>query len=191
MVLPTWIVLELQNVPKEDHGNSTLSALAFGQPVRLPGEFFDKSREESMPNSDFSDNLAKFISSIKFSPTRSARRPSWVDPNLLDPSTTHVYVLIEKRQPPLFPAFMGRYQVIKRFSKYFELNMRTHIDRVSIDRLKRAYLNINILNENEEELPLPSPPHMTSPVHLNFQKDNEPQDSSSSVHKFSPAEAEE
>ena len=181
-----WIVLALRNVPKEDLGNSTLSELTFGQPVRLPGEFFDESREESMPNSDFSDNLAKFISNIKFSPTRPARRPSWVDPKLLDPSTTHVYIRIDKRQPPLFPAYMGPYQVVKRFSKYFELNMRTHIDRVSIDRLKPAYLSMSILNENlqpsaAEELPFQSPPRVTSPIHLNFQEDIEPQESSSSL----------
>ena len=113
--------------------------------------------------------------------------PFWPnDPKLLDPSTTHVYIRIDKRQPPLFPAYMGPYQVVKRFSKYFELNMRTHIDRVSIDRLKPAYLSMSILNENlqpsaAEELPFQSPPRVTSPIHLNFQEDIEPQESSSSL----------
>ena len=95
-----------------------------------------------------SDVLAKFIKSIEFSPSRTSKRPSYIDPNLLAPSTTHVYIRINKRQPPLYPAYMGPYQIIKRHAKYFEVNMRTHIDRVSIDRLKPAYLSIDTLNRD-------------------------------------------
>ena len=143
-----WTVLALRNMPKEDLANSSPSELTFGEPVRLPGEFFDKTSEKSAPDNTFADNLTNFISRVQFSPARSTRHSSYIDPKLLEPSTTHVYIRIDKRQPPLHPTYMGPYQVVKRHPKYFEINTRTHIERISIDRLKPAHLSLETLNRS-------------------------------------------
>ena len=145
-----WTVLALRNTPKEDLQNSTPTELVFGQPVRLPGEFFDKSLEEDSPDRNFVNNLATFISNVQFSPPRTTNRPSYIDPKLIDPTTTHVYIRIAKRQPPFHPAYLGPYQIVDRHPKYFEINMRTHVERVTIDRLKPAYLSISTLNQETD-----------------------------------------
>ena len=145
-----WTVLALRNTPKEDLQNSTPTELVFGQPVRLPGEFFDKSLEEDSPDRNFVNNLATFISNVQFSSPRATNRPSYIDPKLMDPTTTHVYIRIAKRQPPLHPAYLGPYQIVDRHPKYFEINMRTHVERVTIDRLKPAYLSISTLNQETD-----------------------------------------
>ena len=145
-----WTVLALRNMPKEDLQHSTPTELVFGQSVRLPGEFFDESLEEDSPDRNFVNNLATFISNVQFSPPRATNRPSYIDPKLMDPTTTHIYIRIAKRQPPLHPAYLGPYQIVDRHPKNFEINMRTHVERVTIDRLKPAYLSISTLNQETD-----------------------------------------
>ena len=178
-----WVLLALRNTPKEDLSDSTPSELVFGQPVRLPGEFFDESNEPNNPDCNFSDNLAAFIRSIKFSPARASKRPSYIDPKLLDIATTHVYVRIDKRQPPLYPSYMGPYQIVNRNRKYFELNMRTHAERVSIDRLKPAYLSVDTLNQSVGQQ-IPSSFSSPDPVELRSLKADPPHQSSTSSQVF-------
>ena len=88
------------------------------------------------------------MASMKFSPARQTNRPFYVDPNLLDPATTHVYIRVDCHKPPLHPADKGPYRVVKRFRKYFEVDIRTHVERISVDRLKTAYLSIELLNSS-------------------------------------------
>ena len=48
--------------------------------------------------------------------------------------------------PPLHPSYKGPYRILRRSTKYFVLDYLTHSDRVSIDRLKPAYLSFTNLN---------------------------------------------
>ena len=160
-----WVMLALRNMPKQDLSDSTPSELVFGQPVRLPGEFFEESSATNMPDDHFSDNLAKFIQSIKFFPSRTSNHPTYVDPALFNPATTHVYIRVDRRLPPLHPTYTGPYQVIQQHNKYFELNMRTHTERVTIDRLKPAYLSISTLNQNSSFIQS----HLPTTVEVNLQ----------------------
>ena len=65
---------------------------------------------------------------------------------ILSPATTHVYIRVNCLKPPLHPGYKGPYRVVKRFRKYFEVDIRTHVERISIDRLKTAYSSIELLN---------------------------------------------
>ena len=118
-----------------------------------------------MSDDHFSDNLAKFIHSIKFFKSRTSNHPTYVDRALLNPATTHVYFRVDRRLPPLHPTYTGPYQVIQRHNKYFELNMRTHTERVTIDRLKPAYLSISTLNQSSSSVQL----HLPTTVEVNLQ----------------------
>ena len=158
-------MLALRNMPKQDLSDSTPSELVFGQPVRLPGEFFEESSATDMPDDHFSDNLAKFIRSVKFSPSRTSNHPTYVNPALFNPATTHVYIRVDRCLPPLHPTYTGPYQVIQRHNKYFELNLRTHTERVTIDRLKPAYLSISTLNQTSSSIES----HLPTTVEVNLQ----------------------
>ena len=65
---------------------------------------------------------------------------------LINPNTTHVFVRQNARCPPLHPSYKGPYKILRRTEKYFVLDYLTHSDRVSIDRLKPAYLSFTNLN---------------------------------------------
>ena len=177
-----WVMLALRNMPKQDLSDSTPSELVFGQPVRLPGEFFEESSATDMPDDHFSDNLAKFIQSIKFFPSRTSNHPTYVDPALFNPATTYVYIRVDRRLPPLHPTYTGPYQVIQRHNKYFELNMRTHTERVTIDRLKPAYLSISTLNQNSSFIQS----HLPTTVEVNLQT---PLSNSDSPHINTPRQS--
>ena len=177
-----WVMLALRNMPKQDLSDSTPSELVFGQPVRLPGEFFEESSATNMPDDHFSDNLAKFIQSIKFFPSRTSNHPTYVVPALFNPATTHVYIRVDRRLPPLHPTYTGPYQVIQRHNKYFELNMRTHTERVTIDRLKPAYLSISTLNQNSSSIQS----HLPTTVEVNLQT---PLSNSGSPHINTPRQS--
>ena len=66
---------------------------------------------------------------------------------LRNPQTTHVFVRQNARVPPLHPAYKGPYKILLKSEKFFLLDYITHTDRVSIDRLKPAFLSLrNVLN---------------------------------------------
>ena len=60
-------------------------------------------------------------------------------PSLLA-SATHVFVRRDARAPPLTRPYTGPFRVISAQEKYFELDLNGKTDRVSIDRLKPAFL---------------------------------------------------
>ena len=157
-----WAVLALRNLPKEDLGFASPSEIVLGQPVRLPGEFFENTpinTNQSTNINIFANNFAKYISNIPFSPARTSHRSSHLDPHLLNPQTTHVYIRVDRYRPPLHPAYKGPYKIVQRHRKYFEIDFRTHIENVSIDRLKTAHLSISGLNHIARLAPqTPTPP---------------------------------
>ena len=66
---------------------------------------------------------------------------------LLDPNTTHVLVRQDVRCPPLHPSYKGPYNhPSRRAEKHFVLDYLTRSNRISMDRLKPAYLSFANLN---------------------------------------------
>ena len=55
-------------------------------------------------------------------------------------SATHVFVRRDAKAPPLTRPYTGPFRVIEKNEKYFELEMNGKRDRVTVDRLKPAYL---------------------------------------------------
>ena len=58
-----WTLLALRNMPIEDLDFSTPSDLLFGQPVRLPGEFFEPVSEDAfnINSSSFAQSLSRYM----------------------------------------------------------------------------------------------------------------------------------
>ena len=69
-----------------------------------------------------------------------------------------MYIRRDARRTPLQPVYEGPFKVLKKFAKYFVVDLRRRVDNVSIDRLKSAALSFQNLNsshpvaENESEL---------------------------------------
>ena len=81
-----------------------------------------------------------------------------MDKSLFALETTRVYIRRDAHRTPLQPVYEGPFKVLKKFAKYFVVDLRRHVDNVSIDRLKSAALSFQNLNsshpvaENESEL---------------------------------------
>ena len=138
------------NSSREDLEGLSFNEIVFGEPLRLPGEFFVASNHESIISSgatpSFVQSIAQKVASFRYHPSRSANKKFHVDPMLVNPNTTHVFVRQDARCPSLHPFYKGPYRILRKTEKYFVLDYLTHSDRVSIDRLKPAYLSFTNLN---------------------------------------------
>ena len=137
-------------MPKEDLDFSTPSDLLFGQPVRLPGEVFEPVSEDAfnINLSSFAQNLSHYMQQIPYFAPRRTNRAHYVDKALMDASTTHVFIKINSRRPPLHAVYKCSFRIIQRHPKYFVVDLRTHIDNISVGRLKVAHLSLEGLSNN-------------------------------------------
>jgi len=99
------------------------------------------------PSVDYVAGLSKYIANLRYKPPRKTNRPSYLDPNLLLPTCTHIYIRINSHRSPLSPFYKRSYRVLAKHSKFFLINFRDHSDYVSIDRLKVAHLFFSTLNQ--------------------------------------------
>ena len=137
-------------MPKKDLDLSTPSDLLFGQPVRLPGEFFEPISEDAfnINSSSFAQSLSHYMQQIPYFAPRRTNRAHYVDKVLMDFSTTHIFIKIDSHRPLLHAVYKGPFRIIQRHPKYFVVDLRTHIENISIDRLKMAHLSLEGLNHN-------------------------------------------
>lgn len=136
--LPT-VLLGLRAAIRSDTGVSP-AELAFGRPLRLPGDFFIESKEDNVCNYTYVDQLRQKISEYRSVPTQShaSSRSPFVHPDLS--TCEQVFLRIDAVRKPLQAPYEGPYPVLKRNSKTFEIQMPSRIATVSIDRLKPAYM---------------------------------------------------
>ena len=137
----------MRNSPKQDLHSLSPSDFVFGQPVRLPGEFFEVNSATQSPTHEYVSKFSKYISRLAYCAPRTANRESHLDAALFSPSCTHVYIRIDSHRSSLAPFYRGPYRVISKHAKYFSVDFRGHSDTVSIDRLKAAQFSFASLNE--------------------------------------------
>ena len=136
----------MRNSPKQDLHSLSPSDFVFGQPVRLPGEFFEVNNVTQSPTHEYVSKFSKYISRLAYCAPRTANREYHVDAALFSPSCTHVYIRIDSHRSYLAPFYRGPYRVISKHAKYFSVDFRGHSDTVSIDRLKAAQFSFASLN---------------------------------------------
>ena len=154
-----WVLMALRNSPKDDLAGFSPNDMTLVHPIRLPGEFFDDTNgfEETDTNL-FVSRFGRYVSSLRFMPPRRVNHKSHLDKALSAPETIQVYIHRDARRTPLQPVYEGPFKVLKKFAKYFVVDLRRHVDNVSIDRLKSVALSFQNLNsshpvaENESEL---------------------------------------
>lgn len=149
-VLP-WVLLGIRSAWKEDVGSSS-AELVYGEPLRLPGTFFNTSTTEVVDHNDFLSRLRAYIRKIKPTPViHHGTSPVFISKQLS--SSNQVFLRQDAIRKPLQPPYTGPYTVLERRDKYYKIDIKGKSATVSLDRLKPAY----ILSDSESHFADSSP----------------------------------
>ena len=132
-----FALLGLQTTPKEDSSYAPAEAL-FGTQIAVPGEFLDAP---VLPSPDFLRKIDSAITGF-FGPVPHHTRPALAKPlpkTLL--SSEYVFVPEDSSVPPLSQLYGGPYKGVDRKGKFFNLQIGSQQDNVSVDRLKPVFSN--------------------------------------------------
>lgn len=137
------ILLGIRTALKEDL-KATAAEMVFGSTLRLPGDFFTVSKQKD-GSSEFVNKLREQIRNVKPTPgTRHGTNKVFVFKELY--SSPYVFLRNDATTKSLEPPYQGPYEVIERSDKNFVIHVNNKNVKVSIDRLKPAF----ILANNEE-----------------------------------------
>ena len=125
-----WVLLGLRAAPKEDSAISS-AELVFGAPLSLPGELLSSTEP---PVSSFVARLQLARPPPATRPLTYAQAAASVPPALF--AARFVYIRQGGVVPPLSLLYQGPYRVISRNSKFFNLEVGSRTEVVSVDRLK-------------------------------------------------------
>ena len=115
--------------------------LVYGTTLRVPGEFFlQDTASATEDTSVLLTNLKAAMRELRAVPPRhQTRSNTYVSKDLS--TCTHVFVHNDTVRKPLQPPYDGPFKVIDRAARYFTLDLNGRKDKVSLDRLKPAYLD--------------------------------------------------
>lgn len=153
------VLLGIRTSFKEDL-QSSAAELVYGEPLRLPGEFFGHKVDGCTTDiTEFSARIRSFANKLQPVPTSHHSNSKIFIYKDLD-SCSHVFLRDDAVRAALQPAYTGPYLVVERSAKTFKINAKGKVVTVSVDRLKPAY----ILAQPNELLPVnPQPPPPVSP----------------------------
>lgn len=141
------ILLGLRTAIKEDMQCSPAD-LVYGQALRVPGEFFDAAQND-VNRTDFAKDLHKFFDDIRPTKTQHhAKEKVFVSKRLTD--CTHVFVRFDAVKKPLQRPYDGPYAVLQKHDKFMDVDVKGKSQRISIDRLKPAYVADNTDEEYQQ-----------------------------------------
>lgn len=135
-----WVLLGIRSAWKDDLQAST-AELVYGEPLRLPGQFLTTSPDESVDPTNIVSRLRSHMRKLTPQPTSwhtSSRRTFYVPKDLN--TATHVFLRQGPVKRPLQPPYQGPYKVLQRSEKTFDIDVNGKTQRVTIDRLKPAFM---------------------------------------------------
>ena len=133
----------IRAAPKEDIGCSS-AELVYGMTLRLPGEFFDSTTDNNVSHSVFLEHIRQTMAKVKATQTAKHRELQPQVPRSLN-TCSHVFIRVDRHHSPLQCPYEGPFKVLERNQKYFRIDLGTRIDNISIDRLKPAFLDEDIV----------------------------------------------
>jgi transposase InsO family protein len=142
-----WILLGLRTAINDDDDVSP-AHLLYGTELRLPGDFFDDSNTTITDQPDYVQNLREQIRKITKDTHPHGNTHTYVPKTLQ--TSNHVFLRTETLRKALQPPYTGPHRVVSRDEKTYEIEVDGKKLRVSIDRLKPAFL---INNETKIEEP--------------------------------------
>ncbi|CAK1583786.1 unnamed protein product [Parnassius mnemosyne] len=152
------VLLGIRSSFKEDLQSSS-AELVYGEPLRLPGEFFGHKVDKCTTDiTDFSARIRSFANKLQPVPTsHHAKNKIFIYKDLT--SCSHIFLREDSLRGALQPAYTGPHEVVERNKKTFKIRVKGKVVTVSIDRLKPAY----ILSHSNDPTPTPSPPLKPTP----------------------------
>lgn len=139
-ILPL-VLLGIRSAFKEDLQTSS-AELLYGEPLRLPGQFFDTATPCTSDISDFAARLRSFTEKLKpVQASRHSKQKTFIFKELA--SASHVFLREDALRAPLQPAYTGPYKVLEKSDKVFKIIVKNKPITVTIDRLKPAYIIAN------------------------------------------------
>ncbi|CAG9101291.1 unnamed protein product [Plutella xylostella] len=132
------VLLGIRSAFKEDLQASS-AELLYGEPLRLPGQFFGHSVDSSTDMTELLARLRSFAEKLQPVPTsRHGHGKIFVYKDLA--TSTHVFLRDDALRGSLQPAYTGPHEVIERGEKVYKLLVKGKHVTVSVDRLKPAYI---------------------------------------------------
>lgn len=135
------ILLSIRNTIKEDIGLSP-AEMTYGTTLRLPGEFFERSRSPVDDAPNYCARLKRHMQQLRPTPPRPWQRQVFIPRDLSNCS--HVYVRRDMTLKALQPPYDGPYPVVERKPKQIVINRNGEHDTVSVDRVKPAFLDPSV-----------------------------------------------
>ena len=151
--LPT-VLLGLRSyiIPKCE---ASAAELVTGQSLRLPADWFTSSRTPDINDPDWIRNFKRQMSEVKPVPVQhNNSTKTFVHQNL--PTATHIFIRHDAVRKPLQPTYDGPYKILSRQDKHFDVDTPRGRQRISIDRLKPAFL-LNSESDSDTTLPTDVP----------------------------------
>lgn len=127
--------------------NTTPAEMTYGETLRLPDDFFSENKlDHNIPT--FLFNLREYMQKLQpIEAKHNCANKIFIHPKMN--KTAHVFLRHDASRKPLQSVYDGPLKVIERFDKYFDISTNRGKQRVSIDRLKPAFILNEI--ENSEE----------------------------------------
>ena len=135
-----WVMLGLRTAPKEDLQSSS-AELVYGQPLRVPGDFVPDS---TIPWSSAHQRTVLQDRARLFAPVPTSRHSlpqSYTPPRLS--SAEYVFIRHDAHRGPLQPPYDGPFRVLETGVKHFVVDIGGRAERISVDRLKPAHLDVD------------------------------------------------
>lgn len=133
------VLLGVRSSFKEDLSASPAEML-YGEPLRLPGEFFEHFVPVTSDFSEFSARIRSFANNLRPVPMsrHSGSAKTFIHKDLA--TAGHIFVRDDTVRGALQPAYTGPYKVVSRGEKVFKILLKGKETSVSIDRVKPAYV---------------------------------------------------
>jgi hypothetical protein len=149
-----WVLLGVRSAFKEDLQASS-AELVYGEPLRLPGEFFDPAAVGTTDVSEFSARLRSYAENLKPVPaSRHGRKKPFVFKELA--TCEFIFLREDASRGSLQPAYSGPHKVLARNDKVFKIMVNGKEVTVSIDRLKPAHTLVDPVPNSHVDPPPPS-----------------------------------
>ena len=169
-ITPNWtdslpmVLLGIRTSLKSDIGTSS-AELVYGTTLRIPGEFFNTSLDSSVVDpSNFVVQLKDVLQKLRAVSPCTQQRKTFIHDDLA--TASHVFKQHNAVRSSLQPPYDGPFKVLERRDKYFVIDIKGRKETVSLDRLKPAYMEA-IINEDNSFSPTciqPTPPTPPTPI---------------------------
>lgn len=130
------VLLGLRSTIKNDL-QATPAEMVHGSSLRLLGEFIFE--DALRPPSEFVQELKKTTNSLQPTQTTHKRKQQTFIHRDMG-QCTYVFVRVDAVQAPLKQPYDGPFKVTKKYEKYFIVDLGNRRAKISIDRLKPAYI---------------------------------------------------